>query len=124
MQTTQLIHPYTFSILKRDKPQPKPKEPLTIEKIERIVCKYYRVDVKQLYEKSRKGNIPVARQLIYYLCCIEFNTEIRTSKIGMTRRYKQDHTTALHGIAKVTELIQYNSIFQEDYKKVLELLNG
>ena len=92
----QLIHPYIFAGMPHNKP--------TIERVEQVICDYFKVDKDAIHEKCRKRQFVQARQYIAYFM---FNVYSITC-IELARYFKADHTTILHSV-KVVEIEMKNS---------------
>lgn len=100
-----------YSILKKYKialPQKAPAEPLilenvSLEKIEQVVCNLFGVTPQELKSKSRKNNLVIARQTVWYysrqyLSFIPFRI--------LSEQYERDHSTAHYGCKQISMLIE------------------
>ena len=75
---------------------------ISIEEIQRIVSEYYKIRVTDLKSTSRAKPILVPRQIAMYLS--KTMTPRSFPEIG--RRFGgRDHTTVLHAVRKIEELI-------------------
>ncbi|MBW1889204.1 MAG: chromosomal replication initiator protein DnaA [Deltaproteobacteria bacterium] len=73
------------------------KETITIDTVKKIVCKYYKVTVKELMSRSRKQRIVKPRQVAIYLS--RKYTDQPLQSIG--KNFNRYHATALHAINSV-----------------------
>jgi len=89
-----------------------PKDNTPIQKIESIVLKYYPgVTTKDLKSNTRKREISEVRQIIWYLCK-KYYPNLSYTKIG--GYYNKHHSTAMHGVGKITAFIEsYKSVREE-----------
>jgi len=75
-------------------------QPITIEKIKKVVAEYFGVDVDSLSDKRRTQNIVIPRQIAMYLAR-EF-TDLSLPQIGEAFGGR-DHTTVMHAYSKIKE---------------------
>lgn len=73
------------------------KQVITIDVVKKIVCKYYKVTIKELTSKSRKQRIVRPRQVAIYLS--RRYTDQPLQSIG--KSFNRYHATALHAINTV-----------------------
>lgn len=75
---------------------------LTVDKIERVVCRHFKVTIDEVKSSSRRYNITECRHLIWYF--------IRTTGVtlkSITDMYnRKDHTSVIHAINKINNLLQ------------------
>lgn len=84
---------------------------ISIEDIQRKVAEHYNIRISELHSPRRTKNIARPRQIAMYLC--KNLTEYSLPDIG--RKFGgRDHTTIMHGIRKVEELIKTDSGIRED----------
>ena len=79
------------------------QQPPKLSHIAKTACRYFKVELVELYSQRRDARLVYARQIAFYLA------KIRTShsypEIG--RRYgNRDHTTVLHGVRKIGRLVK------------------
>lgn len=80
-----------------------PAKPLaTIEDIQKIVCKYFKVDIEALRSKSRKKVISYPRSTAIYLC--RKYTDGSLESIG--RSFNRNHSTILYDYEKIRKNIK------------------
>lgn len=90
---------------------------ISVEFVQKVVADYYKIQPKELKEKTRTKLIVIARQLSMYLAktlCGKSLSEIGRSFGG------RDHTTVLHACRSVEEMLQTN----EAFKVVVEDIRG
>lgn len=96
----------------------KPERPsVTIELIQEIVCRYYKVSKEDLLGKSRSRNIVIPRQVAIYLC-----KELTDTSLQQIGNYfgGKDHTTVMHSFNKIRD----NRHKKEDLdKSIIELIS-
>lgn len=82
---------------------------VTVERIQKLVCKYYKLTVEELVSRSRKHVIVQPRQIAMYLA--RRHTDKSLQAIG--RCFNRYHATTLHSIGVVERLIRENSPVQK-----------
>lgn len=96
----------------------KPERPnVTIELIQEMVCRYYKVSKEDLLGKSRSRDIVVPRQVAIYLC-----KELTDTSLQQIGNYfgGKDHTTIMHAFNKIRD----NRPKKEDLdKSIIELIS-
>jgi chromosomal replication initiator protein len=95
--------------------------PLSIEAIQNAVAEHYSISVDEMKGKRRDKHIVFPRQVAMYL--IREETESSLPVIGAAFGGR-DHTTALHAIEKITELVREDSRLQADLRLVRTRLHG
>ena len=78
---------------------------LSIGDIEKIVCKYYKVDLSMLRSKSRKKIHTFPRNVYIYLC--RQNTDSTLEEIG--RSIDRNHSTVLYSAEMIAQKIRSDS---------------
>ncbi len=80
-----------------------------------IVCDIMKVDVEDVLGKSRKREFVQARQIAMY-----FSQSLAKVSVGRIGRLigNRDHSTVMHGIAKVTALMQSDKAFAKEMKSI------
>jgi chromosomal replication initiator protein len=78
---------------------------LSIGDIEKIVCKYYKVDRSMLRSKSRKKIHTFPRNVYIYLC--RQNTDSTLEEIG--RSIDRNHSTVLYSAEMIAQKIRSDS---------------
>jgi chromosomal replication initiator protein len=94
--------------------------PVTIEAIQITVADHYSISVEEMKSKRRDKHIVFPRQVAMYL--IREETESSLPVIGAAFGGR-DHTTALHAIEKITELVREDARLQNDLRVVRQRLH-
>lgn len=89
--------------------------PLTIDDILERVCRTYEVTPNAVKGRSRKKELVVPRQLAMYIA--NKYTNIPVTRIGKLIG-SRDHSTVLHSISKVEEMLAADKSFAEIVKKI------
>ncbi|NBX42022.1 MAG: chromosomal replication initiator protein DnaA [Rhodobacteraceae bacterium] len=94
---------------------------VTMDEIIKKTCDYYKVRLADLMSPNRARNIVRPRQMAMYLC--KKYTTRSLPEIG--RKFGgRDHTTILHGVRKIEELMSTDSQFVEDAELLRRLLEA
>ncbi|MBQ3805550.1 MAG: chromosomal replication initiator protein DnaA [Prevotella sp.] len=93
--------------------------PLTVDDILDRVCRKYEVTQGAVKSRSRKKELVIPRQLSMYLA--DKYTNIPVTRIGKLIG-SRDHSTVLHSIAKVEEMIQTDSAFMKTVDEIVKAL--
>lgn len=88
------ISPYVIPGLKRT-------DMITMNRIISIIQCYFRVELEDLFEKSRLREAVTKRHICFYF--IRKNTSASLKDIA--KKFNQDHTTVMNGIVKIQGLI-------------------
>ena len=96
-----------------------PQNEITVAKISKVVCDYFKISQEQMSSKSRKREVAQARQIAMYLSRTLTNTSLSYigSQIG-----GRDHATVLHSFNTVNDLIDTDRTFKKyitDLKRIL-----
>ncbi len=94
--------------------------PVTIEAIQFAVADHYSISVEEMKSKRRDKHIVYPRQVAMYL--IREETESSLPVIGSAFGGR-DHTTALHAIEKITELVREDARLQNDLRLIRQRLH-
>jgi len=95
--------------------------PVTIDAIQDAVAGHYAISVDEMRGKRRDKHIVFPRQVAMYL--IREETESSLPVIG-TAFGGRDHTTALHAIEKITELVREDQRLQNDLRLIRHRLHS
>jgi chromosomal replication initiator protein len=87
------------------------KNNLRPEEIINKVASFYNIKLKDLKGNRRDRNLARPRQILYYLLRTELNLPFLNIGEVLGGR---DHTTIMHGVDKITELLSQNTKIQED----------
>jgi chromosomal replication initiator protein len=94
---------------------------LTIEEIQRKVAEHYNIRLSDMIGPKRLRNIARPRQVAMYLA--KQLTPRSLPEIG--RRFGgRDHTTIMHGVRKIEELMATDSQLADDLQLLRRLLQG
>src|SRR3989338_4415742 len=95
----------------------KPKTSLTPNQIIKITAEYYDIPEKSLYERTRKTDIVLPRQIAMYL----IREDLQGSYPSIGEKFGgRDHTTAIHAYEKIKTHMKKNSKIEEDIKVIRE----
>jgi chromosomal replication initiator protein len=94
--------------------------PVSIDRIQEIVAAYYNLTVDEMKGKRRDKHIVFPRQVAMYI--VREETESSLPVIG-TAFGGRDHTTALHAIEKITDLVIEDSRLQGDLRQIRQRLH-
>ena len=75
-------------------------QPITVERIKKVVADYFGIEVESLSDKRRTMNVVIPRQIAMYLT--REYTELSLPQIGEAFGGR-DHTTVMHAYAKIKE---------------------
>ncbi|MEL6953108.1 MAG: chromosomal replication initiator protein DnaA [Pseudomonadota bacterium] len=94
---------------------------VTIDEIMRKTCEHYNIRQSDMVGPSRARNIARPRQMAMYLC--KKLTQRSLPEIG--RKFgKRDHTTILHGVRRIEELMAIDSQIAEDAELLRRMLEA
>ncbi len=95
------------------------KKQITPARVIDTVATYYGLEEKQLKGKTRSREIVVPRQVAMYI--MREDTESSLSEIGQSLGGR-DHTTVMHGCAKMERDIETDSRLRQDVAMIREML--
>lgn len=93
------------------------RRPLTIDRIQQLVCDYYNVSIEDMKGKRRDKHIVFPRQVAMYL--VREETPSSLPVIGQTFGGR-DHTTALHSIDKIANELKEDERLRYDIEAIRE----
>ncbi len=95
------------------------KVEITIDKVKKVVCEYFKLSATDLLSKSRKRQIVQARQIAMYLTRNHISCSLSTigSEIG-----GKDHATVLHACNTVADLVSTDRTFKQYIQDIDKLL--
>ncbi len=102
-------------------PAPLIPERLTVDLIQRAVCRHYKVSKRDLVSARRTGDIIIPRQVGYYLA--KKLTERSLPDIA-ARFGGRDHTSALSGIRKIERLRASDAKLDADLHEIAASVGG
>lgn len=80
------------------------------ELIIHAVCNYFLLTIDQVYAKNRKREIVTARQVSMWL--MKKYTKMSLKSIGGV--FHLDHTTVIHSVTTINNLIETDPVFKND----------
>ncbi|MFU2158355.1 MULTISPECIES: chromosomal replication initiator protein DnaA [Caldisericum] len=96
-------------------------EPITVDRIKKVVAEYFNVDVDSLSDKRRTQSIVLPRQIAMYLTR-EF-TDLSLPQIGDAFGGR-DHTTVMHAYAKIKEEVNKTETMRALVDEIINKLKG
>ena len=105
-------------ILKGILPEEKPR-PITVELVQKIVSKYYKIKESTIKGKKRIRSIVFPRQIAMYLC--RELTEDSFPEIGAKFGGK-DHTTVMYAYRKIVEQAKKDEVLSNELKELENIL--
>ncbi len=94
---------------------------ITIEKIQDVVCNYFKLELNVIHSKSRKREIVQARQVSMFLSKKYTNSSY--SHIGSVIG-KRDHATVLHACKTVQDSIDIDKSFRKSITEIENILKN
>ena len=86
----------------------RPHATLSIDRVQKLVCQYFGIDQNRLHEKTKKREIVQVRQLAMYLCReLDYTHKAIGLQFG-----GRDHSTVVHAIKSVNNLIETDSNYR------------
>lgn len=99
------------------KMSPKQRQSLCNEIIEKV-CAYYGVSVKDVVGRTRFKEIVMARHMAIYI--IRNKVKYKLKATGML--FNRDHTTVIHAIQNINNLLCYDEATINDLKNLQNIL--
>ena len=94
---------------------------ITIDEIQRKVAEHYTLRLSDMHSSRRSRNVARPRQVAMYLC--KKLTPRSLPEIG--RKFGgRDHTTVMHAVRKIDELIGGDIAFADEVKTLMRTLKG
>lgn len=93
---------------------------MEIDRIEQIVCDSYGVSVTEIKIRDRKRERVIARQTIFHIAWNNYTYNLKT--IG--KNYGLDHSTVIHGIQTINDLIDSNKAFKKAYESIMNIIEN
>jgi chromosomal replication initiator protein len=94
---------------------------ISVERIQTVVCEFFKISKEMLLSKTRKREIVQARQIAMYLG--RSLTKTSLAAIGAQIGGK-DHATVLHACNTVSDLIETDRNFKQDVLAIEKLLKA
>lgn len=99
----------------------KTTQPITIERIQKVIAKRYNIEVKDLRSKQRTDRVAFPRQLAMYLA--RTLTDFSTTEIGEAFGGK-DHTTIIYACNKISARMNTDPWFVAEVNKIIQEIKG
>lgn len=93
----------------------------TVRNIMLACCEFYQVSKEDMLSPRRNKQVVYARQVAMYLC--RKLTMRSMPEIGM-KLGGRDHTTVMHGVAKIEKLLQTDAETQRDIDFLMSVIGG
>jgi len=91
------------------------KREIDIKYIQDIVSKYFQISVEEMKDKARKKEIVIARQVAMYFSKDFTNNSLKSIGFHFGGR---DHSTVIHAVQSVNDMIDTDSIFRKSIKEI------
>ncbi len=97
----------------------KVRKKTTIAHLIKTVAEFYNISEKEIFEKTRKKQIVIPRQIAMYLLREDFNTSYPCigEKFG-----GKDHTTVIHAYEKIAENIKNSDRIKDEVRQIREII--
>jgi chromosomal replication initiator protein len=94
---------------------------VTIDEIQRRVCEHYKIRATDMASPRRARNIARPRQVAMYLAKVLTSRSL--PEIG--RKFgNRDHTTVMHAVARIGELMERDPVFAEEVDLLRQMLEA
>lgn len=97
----------------------KPKRNISIREVVKIIADYYNIEEEMIYEKTRRKEVVLSRQVVMYLLREDFN--ISYPMIGKELGGR-DHTTVIHSYTKIKGELDGNPNLNQDIEQLRAML--
>lgn len=97
----------------------KPKKMVSINQLIKFVCDFYSIEERHLFEKTRRKDVVIPRQVAMYLLREDFNSSYPF--IGQKFGGK-DHTTVIHAYEKISALIKNEGKIKEEIDQLRKII--
>lgn len=91
------------------------KREIDIKYIQDVVSKYFNISIEEMKDKSRKKEIVIARQVAMYFSKDFTNNSLKSIGFHFGGR---DHSTVIHAVQSVNDMIDTDSIFRKNIKEI------
>lgn len=108
-----------LSIQYVEKEPEKANKVYSIEHIENVVCKYFKIDLDTLHKNTRKRDICQNRQIAMYLA--RRLTNLSLKQIGM-KIGRKDHATTLYAFKNISNLIQIDKVIRLQVSEIEQII--
>ncbi len=110
----EIVEKYFSSQIKNN------QKKVTVDDVLKTICSFYNIKLSQLKSNSRVSNFVLPRQVAMYI--LREYLKMKQEEIAYVLKRK-DHTTVIHGVEKVRQLILKNSLIKEEVDKIIQNLN-
>lgn len=87
----------------------------------KTVCSFYHVKPSQIKSSSRRESAALPRQIIMFI--LRNKLKLKYEETAFILK-KKDHTTIMHGVEKITNLMVKNPVFKEEIDRIVNSLNS
>ncbi len=101
------------------KGSPKPKKAVSVKDIIKIVAGFYNIEEESIYEKSRRKEVVLPRQLTMYILREDFNVSYPSIGQKMGGR---DHTTVIHSCEKIKNELKMNTMLVQELEQIRSMI--
>ena len=91
------------------------KREININYIQEIVSKFFNISIEQMKDKARRKEIVIARQVAMYFSKDFTNNSLKSIGFHFGGR---DHSTVIHAVQSVNDMIDTDSIFKKNIKEI------
>jgi len=91
------------------------KREININYIQEIVSKFFNISIAQMKDKARRKEIVIARQVAMYFSKDFTNNSLKSIGFHFGGR---DHSTVIHAVQSVNDMIDTDSIFKKNIKEI------
>ena len=91
------------------------KREIDIKFIQDVVSKYFNISIEDMKDKARKKEIVIARQVAMYFSKDFTNNSLKSIGFHFGGR---DHSTVIHAVQSVNDMIDTDSIFRKNIKEI------
>ena len=88
---------------------------IDIKYIQDVVSKYFNISIEDMKDKARKKEIVIARQVAMYFSKDFTNNSLKSIGFHFGGR---DHSTVIHAVQSVNDMIDTDSIFRKNIKEI------
>jgi chromosomal replication initiator protein len=92
---------------------------VTTDRVLQTVCLYFQLKPIHLRQQNRTGKVARARQILMYI--LRTRLKIGLAEIAHFIKRK-DHTTILHGVQKIQELLIHDTTTQKEVADICQTL--
>ena len=94
---------------------------IKLEEIADTVCRYYKLDKKDFIGQRRYRHLAEPRQMYCYISRQRVK-DASLKSIGKLIGHK-DHSTVIHAVRKINDLLPIEKKMQQDYKGITKILD-